>query len=385
MPILSGRCAVLLFACLAFVASAVPESPAVARETRGGSFLSQLGLPWQGSRASSRRARKPATAKKRPAAAKPAARRASKPAAKPAPRPVPKPVAEPAPTPVVETPAPPKRAEAGAPGVPMPPERPRDEPPAPPVETVARAEPDGATAPEPPKESPEASVPVPPERPDGDARTAALIPKAPLPDEKPAGPTPPDLPLPEASREEDADCRDLTSEGVAIFKPAELSDQPEICRTGALVELSGVRRKDGGVVELKPAATLRCAMARVVAAYVRNDLAPAAEASGAKLDAVNVAGSYACRGRNNVSGAKLSEHGRANALDISGFGLSGGRSVGVYAKELPELLGIVVKGAACTRFNTVLGPGSDEAHEDHLHVDLQPRRSNSRLCQWRPD
>jgi len=365
MSVIPGRRAAVLLACLAFTASTLPESAAVAREARGGSFLSQLGLPWQSARPSSRRAKKPAAARKRA------------PASRPPGKPAPKPVARDA--------SPPQRAETAAPAVPLPPERPREEPPAPPPAEAARVEAGGGEAPPEPPAAAKAAIPLPPERPEGERETAALIPKAPLPAEKPAGPTPPDLPLPEASREDDPDCRELASEGVAVFKPAELGDQPEICHTGALVALSGVRRKDGGVVEMKPAATLRCAMARAVAAYVRDDLALAAEASGAKLDSIQVAGSYACRGRNNVSGAKLSEHGRANALDIAGFGLSDGREIGVYSKDLPELLGVVVKGAACTRFNTVLGPGSDEAHEDHLHIDLQPRRSHSRLCEWRPD
>jgi len=38
--------------------------------------------------------------------------------------------------------------------------------------------------------------------------------------------------------------------------------------------------------------------------------------------------------------------------------------------------------SACSRFSTVLGPGSDGYHEDHIHLDLMERRNNYRICQW---
>jgi hypothetical protein len=31
---------------------------------------------------------------------------------------------------------------------------------------------------------------------------------------------------------------------------------------------------------------------------------------------------------------------------------------------------------------TVLGPGSDGFHENHVHVDLAERRGNYRICEW---
>ena len=36
----------------------------------------------------------------------------------------------------------------------------------------------------------------------------------------------------------------------------------------------------------------------------------------------------------------------------------------------------------CARFPTVLGPGSDWYHEDHIHLDLMERRNNYKICQW---
>ena len=49
---------------------------------------------------------------------------------------------------------------------------------------------------------------------------------------------------------------------------------------------------------------------------------------------------------------------------------------------MPRELRETVLHSACTRFSTVLGPGSDGYHEDHIHLDLMERRNNYRICQW---
>ena len=41
-----------------------------------------------------------------------------------------------------------------------------------------------------------------------------------------------------------------------------------------------------------------------------------------------------------------------------------------------------IRTVACTRFSTVLGPGSDGHHEEHIHVDLAERRGGYKMCQW---
>jgi hypothetical protein len=92
--------------------------------------------------------------------------------------------------------------------------------------------------------------------------------------------------------------------------------------------------------------------------------------------------SFECRGRNRVVGARLSEHGRANALDVRAFRLANGRSISLTDRTVPRELRESVLHSACTRFPTVLGPGSDWYHEDHIHLDLMERRGNYRICQW---
>ena len=98
------------------------------------------------------------------------------------------------------------------------------------------------------------------------------------------------------------------------------------------------------------------------------------------------AGSYSCRPRNNQRGAKVSEHAFGNALDVMAFVLANGREVTVVKgwKGDPaeqEFLREAFVGA-CRYFNTVLGPGSDSYHYDHLHLDLARHnpRGDRRVC-----
>jgi hypothetical protein len=41
-----------------------------------------------------------------------------------------------------------------------------------------------------------------------------------------------------------------------------------------------------------------------------------------------------------------------------------------------------MRRSICGRFTTVLGPGSDGYHENHIHMDLAERRGGYRMCQW---
>jgi hypothetical protein len=77
------------------------------------------------------------------------------------------------------------------------------------------------------------------------------------------------------------------------------------------------------------------------------------------------------------------------ALDIRGFELADGEQVLIAppdgadraAPERAFLDGL--RTSACGYFTTVLGPGSDPHHEDHLHVDLASHGSSAhyRICE----
>jgi hypothetical protein len=154
------------------------------------------------------------------------------------------------------------------------------------------------------------------------------------------------------------------------------------CLAAAPVSVHAIKLVNGKRIELKPAAILRCPMGLAVAHWVRDSLQPSALKIGAEIERIDVAASYSCRPRNNILGAILSEHGKANALDIRSLHLSNGTNFVIEKAQAKREFLIEMRKSACARFMTVLGPGSDKPHETHLHVDLQQRRNNYKICQW---
>jgi hypothetical protein len=123
-------------------------------------------------------------------------------------------------------------------------------------------------------------------------------------------------------------------------------------------------------------------MAEAVAQFVRGDLASAAADLGAPLSSIVAADAYDCRNRNRQQAAKLSEHGRANALDLSAVRLANRTSHSLTSVAVPESFRARVREGACRYFTTVLGPGSDAYHNEHVHLDRAERTRGYRLCQW---
>jgi hypothetical protein len=230
------------------------------------------------------------------------------------------------------------------------------------------------------------TVPLPPPRPalPWDAPTPRLV-AVPLPPPRPPIELAPRLQgeFVAAALPAEGACTELLAEGIVVAESGEIRNASEECGGPPLLRLSAVISAEGKAVELRPAAVLRCEIARELAHWVREDLAPAAKTMlGSPIVSIHVAASYFCRSRNNVSGAPLSEHARANALDIRALGLSDGRTLAIAAPDTPEFI-VAVRRSACARFMTVLGPGADPAHELHLHIDLAQRRNLYRMCQWR--
>jgi len=157
---------------------------------------------------------------------------------------------------------------------------------------------------------------------------------------------------------------------------------PDACGGEDMVRLDAVTRPGGVHIALKPAPVLRCAFAESVAVWLRDEAAPRVEKLGATLSAVETYDSYECRGRNRVPGAKLSEHAKGNAVDLRSFILADGRIVTLTDVTVAKDFRDDLRESACRRFSTVLGPGSDGAHESHIHVDLIERRGGYRMCQW---
>jgi hypothetical protein len=176
-------------------------------------------------------------------------------------------------------------------------------------------------------------------------------------------------------------CQMRLSRDRAVFKPLGAFGGPAGCGGPDVVQLERIILTDDTDVAIEPPATLRCETAEAVVSLVRQDLAPAAAVMGSPLRAIENFDSYDCRGRNRVPGAKLSEHGLANALDIRSVRLEDGRVVRPADGGAPLEFRVAMKAAVCSRFTTVLGPGSDGYHETHIHID-RSERGGYRLCQW---
>ena len=194
-------------------------------------------------------------------------------------------------------------------------------------------------------------------------------------DDKAAEQGPPTPPQPSA-------CRQALTEDIAIAPSVPDIHGPGGCGGEDLVRLEAIMLPDKRKVAVKPAAILRCTMATAIADWVRTDIAPLAAGLGTSISDLDNLDSFQCRGRNGVRGAQLSEHGHANALDVHAFKLANGRSITLTDRTVSRDLRESMLHSACTRFTTVLGPGSDGYHEDHVHLDGMERRNNYRICQW---
>jgi hypothetical protein len=177
-------------------------------------------------------------------------------------------------------------------------------------------------------------------------------------------------------------CRLGLTEAIAIAPSIPAISGPGGCGGDDLVRLEAVVLPDKRQVAVKPAAILRCTMAAAIADWVRSDMAPLAQRLGTSLSELDNFDSFECRGRNRVSGAKMSEHGRANALDLRGLKFANGQSLSLTDRSVAREQREAVLHSVCARFTTVLGPGSDWYHEDHIHLDLAERRGGYRICQW---
>jgi hypothetical protein len=141
-----------------------------------------------------------------------------------------------------------------------------------------------------------------------------------------------------------------------------------------------------GPVAVKPAATLACPIVSVLDRWLADSVQPAAQRwFGARVVEIKQISAYSCRGMNGNSNAHISEHAFGNALDIAGFTLADGRRISVKDgwKGMPEEQGFLhdVQASACQQFTTVLAPGSNVYHYDHIHVDLMRRASRRLICQ----
>jgi hypothetical protein len=124
----------------------------------------------------------------------------------------------------------------------------------------------------------------------------------------------------------------------------------------------------------KPPNAMQCSLAAGAHIWLTSVNHRAREILGSELVRVHHVGTYSCRRMYNRSGGRMSEHAYANAWDVTGFELADGRVVSVqkhWHKQGPLRTFLrAARDDACNIFRVVLGPDYNDAHHDHLHVDM---------------
>ena len=178
---------------------------------------------------------------------------------------------------------------------------------------------------------------------------------------------------------------DLTSRGV-VFERAGAVMQ-EGCQLSGAIKLATVATPFGDVgISGKP--TMLCSFGRQFSDWVRDVGAPLTLAyTGQKLTQIEAGQAFACRARYDKPGAIPSEHAKGDAIDIASFVLADNRRIPVKQQDsdIPRSRDLLraLRTTACGYFTTVLGPGADSAHENHLHFDtgVHGATPNYRICE----
>jgi hypothetical protein len=160
----------------------------------------------------------------------------------------------------------------------------------------------------------------------------------------------------------------------------------EGCGVSSPVRLDSVVLANGDVVSLPGGPLLDCEFALVFADYVRLIIAPlGAGTLGTKVDAIETGPGYQCRTRDSLAGAKISAHAKGIAIDLMAVRFADKRRVAWEHQDGATEASYIraTRAAACGWFTTVLGPGADPFHANHMHVDIESHGSNGsyRICQ----
>lgn len=251
------------------------------------------------------------------------------------------------------------------PGIPVPAEKPEDAPPS----ATPEAEKPSQTgaAPESDKTPEQSSKP----ETEKDATQSA----------KDASPAPPPI-VHEDPQKLEACLRDLKALGAEFESLAPVTDEQNGCGIEKPIALSQVLPG----IPLDDKNPMRCEAALSLARWMKGMVEPSLKIAlpERRIVGISNASSYVCRLRNHAETGKISEHARGNAIDIAGFKLDNGETITMTPKEEDSTMtGAFQRTAtagACLYFTTVLSPGSDATHQDHLHIDVMERKGGYRYC-----
>lgn len=242
--------------------------------------------------------------------------------------------------------------------------------------------------------------PVPKPRPPVAATaTPAPVPRPRPDDTAPATPVTIQAQAPEAVQQEGwpaavvaearAQCRELLDGLPLSYTPLDPIGSQGGCGAPAPILITAVAG-----IAVKPPATQTCDMGAALARWIDASVKPAAaQALQTEITVIHTGTSYNCRRRNNGTTGKMSEHSKANGLDLSGFSFARQARVAVngsWGEGAADAGGQpagggnfldMIRQSACSHFTTVLGPGADPYHGDHFHVDVLRRKNDYRICQ----
>ncbi|MGO4386292.1 extensin family protein [Microvirga sp. 2YAF29] len=213
------------------------------------------------------------------------------------------------------------------------------------------------------------SPPLPPPRPDRPAPTEAPADKLsePKQDEKAL----------EADPEAAACIERLKTLGLRFEKHPPMRDDE--CKIDNPVLVSALPSN----VQLSTGSLMECSLAEALTQWSNGVVLPKAkEHLQDEPKKIAIGTSYQCRDQR--SGTKLSEHAFGNAVDVMGIGFNKRAPLTIKAhdEESPEAaFQSAIRKEACPIFTTVLGPGADADHSDHLHLDMRGRKGGYRICQ----
>ncbi|GAA6163938.1 extensin family protein [Pelagimonas sp. KU-00592-HH] len=165
-------------------------------------------------------------------------------------------------------------------------------------------------------------------------------------------------------------CRDRDLQGTEVgHVPGKLQ--------GCGIRRGAIKLYSVSGIPLSRPAVMECDTAYALKKWVEGGMKRSVKRYGGGVVELKVAAGYSCRTRNHKKGAKISEHGKGRAIDLSGFDLKNGDHISVLHDWGNGKKGRILKDMhrrACGPFGTVLGPNSDRYHKDHFHFDIAKHR-----------
>jgi hypothetical protein len=220
---------------------------------------------------------------------------------------------------------------------------------------------------------------------------------APLPTPKPQAQQPAQTPAPQPSaKTEEAPkaepeqappkelpkCEMELKKNGAVFEPIKPISDGGGCGIDNPVELRAINAD----IKLDAPATLSCDAALALTQWVQHSVVPNLKLAfpDKQVASLSNASAYVCRNRNHAKGGKISEHAKGNAFDIASLTFSDKSQLTMKPRgedgTMEGAFQRTITTSACLFFKTVLSPGSDATHQNHLHLDVMQRKNDYRYC-----